>query len=444
MVEFTGAGTVTVAGIGPPSFSGIQTLRLINNTGNTLTLAHESGSATAAAWRIVTTSAADATIGSEVIALLVYSTTDSRWHYTTSGGLSGTGTNGRSTRFTGVSTVANGAWSDDGTNATSNGTTTLTGGATTLGDTRGNTATTSTSATIDNAAISASVRTWIVTPGAGIQVTGIANGAAARYLTVCNNSASQSMTFRNDNAGSTAANRFLTPDSADSWQLTQEGCISLIYDSAQSRWMFESWTSTTIPKFNVAGIFSVSSGTDNNTLGNSTGDLTTVNGGMVVYDGTGAVFSTDGIMRLNQATRIAEFPAETHLDGTNNTVNELAASGSVSLNGTSNAIGNSSTDTLAVNARLSDVGTLPAISTCASGTRTGGQWSFTVTPGSTTACTATFATACSSAPTCSLTPGFNTTAVHYLSAVSGSAITFNITGTGWSGSQTVHVLCICH
>lgn len=97
VVDFTGAGAVTVVGIAPPSTGGNQTIRLINNTGNALTLAHESGSATSAAYRVVTSSAGNATVPSEGTALLVYSTTDSRWHYTTdaSGGgsvIDGSGT----------------------------------------------------------------------------------------------------------------------------------------------------------------------------------------------------------------------------------------------------------------------------------------------------------------------------------------------------------------
>ncbi|MGE0206007.1 MAG: hypothetical protein AB7E70_19405 [Hyphomicrobiaceae bacterium] len=165
---------------------------------------------------------------------------------------------------------------------------------------------------------------------------------------------------------------------------------------------------------------------NNLTVGDAATDTLTANGDLVVDDDTTL---SDTLTVIGKTTA----------NGT------LEANGTADLLGANTNLGNASTDLTRTFGVFGDVGTLPTISSCNSGTRTGGQWSFTITPGSGTTCTATFATACNNAPTCSVTNGFSSTSViSYISSISPSAIVLGATGTGWSGSQTVHVVCICH
>lgn len=103
-------------------------------------------------------------------------------------------------------------------------------------------------------------------------------------------------------------------------------------------------------------------------------------------------------------------------------------------------------DDLGTGANVVDVGTLPTLSSCGTSSRTGGAWSWTITPGTVASCAIAFGKACASgnAPTCLATHNYNSTAVNYFTSKSASGVTLNVTGTGWNGSQSEDVACICH
>lgn len=240
-------------------------------------------------------------------------------------------------------------------------------------------------------------------PGATSVLRGIANGAAGRrFKMVVNDTSIFNLAIEDLTA--TAANRIMQGD-ALAWDFKGPVVIEFAYDTTNSRWTFGPVTQY-MPKLAVA-----TSATVGTTLG-VTG-ATTLSSTLVVT-GAASLSSTLGV--------------------TGDTTHQA-----------NSYLGSTSSHVTRVTGRLEDSGgTLPTISACNSGTRAGGQWAFNVTPGSGTSCTATFATACTQTPTCSLTPYFSTTAIHYISAISTSAITFNVTGTGWNGSQVVGVTCICH
>lgn len=240
-------------------------------------------------------------------------------------------------------------------------------------------------------------------PGGTIALQGIANGAANRRFKMVINAA-QLVGVQIEAAGATAANRIMAGD-ALAWDYKGPLVIEWAYDTVNSRWTFGPATKY-MPTAVIAGAATVGT-----TLG-VTG-ATTLSSTLVVT-GAASLSSTLGV--------------------TGDTTHQA-----------NSYLGSTSSHVTRVTGRLEDSGgTLPTISACNSGTRAGGQWAFNVTPGSGTSCTATFATACTQTPTCSLTPYFSTTAIHYISAISTSAITFNVTGTGWTGSQVVGVTCICH
>lgn len=111
-------------------------------------------------------------------------------------------------------------------------------------------------------------------------------------------------------------------------------------------------------------------------------------------------------------------------------------------------IGNGSTDLIETKGKLTDTGTTPTLSSCGtSPTVAGGQWAFHLTVGSSagSSCTITFASACSNAPTCSITFGNAGPALPmYISARSTSAVTISSTTGGAISGGVYDMICVCH
>lgn len=128
----------------------------------------------------------------------------------------------------------------------------------------------------------------------------------------------------------------------------------------------------------------------------------------------------------------------------------ITATGTVTLSSTAalngnTTLGDASGDLINVAGILKDTGTAPTLSSCGtSPTVVGGSWSFAITVGSgtTTACTATFASTKTNIASCTASVR-NSTEEVYLSSVAGSAITLTAkSGTTDLAGDVIDVICV--
>lgn len=342
------------------------------------------------------------------------------------GTVTGTGTSGKSTRWTGASSIGDGACSDDGTNLTCNGTTTL-GGAELQTATITPTALSSTTNDYNPTGLStARIIRQDVT--ADVILTGIAAQSSGFLLTIENiTTTNKTIVIQHENTSSTtAADRFSTPNT-EPWEVPPGGNVTLRYSGTLSRWVILSGTpgylafgtsaATSTVSAKIGGAPGSALGTVYFTNNQSMGFLYETNGlgvGLINYYGYHA--STGQFRDLEIA------------DGKNAEVGYFAGQNK-SFRAQGHLIGAGAS------------GIVPAASSCGSSpspTVTGDDKAFVLTTGGgATACTITFGKTYTSTPSCVVFP---------LSGAALPTCTFSataITCTIALPSTTYNWMCIC-
>lgn len=111
-------------------------------------------------------------------------------------------------------------------------------------------------AAVDIGGTAGSSRTYVKVSGptAAFNINGIAGGANGRFL-IIHNTTSQNMTIANDSGvDPTAANRIYTGTAADVTITNKPGIAEFIYDSAQSRWIFNNQSGSSIAGVSSVGL----------------------------------------------------------------------------------------------------------------------------------------------------------------------------------------------
>ena len=79
-----------------------------------------------------------------------------------------------------------------------------------------------------------------ITSGSSLNITGVDSSAFGSKSEICFIiDTSQTITFAHASAGSTAANRLLMPGASDLVP-SQYSCVTLVYDTTNSRWLCKS------------------------------------------------------------------------------------------------------------------------------------------------------------------------------------------------------------
>lgn len=160
----------------------------------------------------------------------------------TIGAVAGTGTSGRSSRWTSGTAQGTGAWTDDGTNATANGNVVSTAGTTTVGNFSGLTITPALTggATVNDWAPTGNgtaVTFFTSCPSSACTITGLTGGRDGRKITIYNTGAGE-IDVPNNNSGSIAGNRFNNSEQSGTIIMyANQGCAAdFTYSTADNFW----------------------------------------------------------------------------------------------------------------------------------------------------------------------------------------------------------------
>lgn len=191
-------------------------------------------------------------------------------------------TSGRSVRATGTLTLGVGAWTDDGANASANGTTTVQQFISTQIS-----PTAITGATNDwNPTGLTTATTILVTSSSStILLNGIVGGVNGRKLVIVNHDSAQNLIVRNENAGSTTTNRIVT-NYGDDILLGPGLDSSVTLEYWASRWHVTAINTFTPPGMSFQGQVTVGGQiTLNSANGNITAAGSTIEGSLLVGGG---------------------------------------------------------------------------------------------------------------------------------------------------------------
>jgi hypothetical protein len=266
VVLFTGAATLTINSFAGPANG--RVIEVINNTGNALTFAYDTGATTAN--RIYTLSGAAESIANRGVALLVYSTTSSRWHlFAPAAGSSFTLATGEVVQInSGTSTV---------TDYSVNSTTTV----------------------------------IKFTGASSFSITGFTGGADGRVLKLVNATGS-ALNFSHQATSSSANQIYCASGAGESWPIG--GVKYLVYSSSDSKWHLEqtatgtTYTATS-PLALVGSAFGMANGTRGDittSTGTNPGDTWTINSAAVTLAKMANLATATFIGRVTAGTGVPE------------------------------------------------------------------------------------------------------------------------------------------